>query len=137
MNKAREKQAKRLKVVKATREKIKKNVETQNTTDVEIVEAVEVVPSSLPSYSSTSRKNQDANMRYEQNMLRKELASYLRENLPLFYDKMKEITDPELFVRLYIDVLKVFIPRPKEYEIIDSEEIKKNFVEKFWGSKND
>ena len=122
MTEARTKQATRFKAVTSTRKKIA-NLQAENLGD----DVVLRIP-----FVAASKQNQDAHLRTEQNLLRKQLSTYLGENFGRFVTAMNAITDAELFVRLYLDAFKLFVPRFRNSDTETDEELRKNFLEMFF-----
>jgi len=122
MTEARKKQAKRKKVVKAAKERIE-NVEAE---EVGKGEATLTVPFAL-----ATKLNQATNMRRSQNIVRKQLYTYITTYFTTFVTSMQKIEDNALYSRLFIEVLRIVVPRPKEYE--DDGEFKNKIANSLFG----
>jgi hypothetical protein len=127
MTEARKKQAKRKKIIEATKERID-NVETAitkiNPKDVKLT-----VP-----YRLASTLNQNINLRKAQNNIRKQLCVYVEDEFDTFVDDCKKITDPAIRARLYAEVIKMIIPRPKDFAD-DTEESRRNIYKRLFGKQ--
>ena len=129
MKQGREKVAKQIKAVHATKQKISKAIDV----DAEVVDSKEV--SLAITFDRANRSIQDANLRKEQNMLRKQLSEYLKNDFGKFVKSMNAIDDPQIFSSLYLSYMKLFLPRPKDFEG-ESEDIKNLVISKLFGKKD-
>jgi hypothetical protein len=90
-------------------------------------------------FNIASRLNQNVNIRTEQNFLRKELCVFLREHFPDFVKGSQTLLmseDPGLVAvgsRLFVEALKIVLPRPRELDSADISEDKKNIIKKLLG----
>ena len=122
--------SKRKRIVQSTRKRIDKAVES---VDAEVIDSKDVAIT-VP-FGSAVRSVQDANLRKEQNLLRKQLSTYLQADFGKFVTCMNAITDPQLFATLYLGNMKLFLPRPKEFEG-NSEEYENMIVSRLFGNKD-
>lgn len=134
MTEARKKQAKKGKIVKATNERIE-NLEPEKkgkSTDINLADAKLTVP-----YKLATQLNQNLNLRKAQNNIRKQLCVYVENEFETFVDDCKNITDPSIRARLYVEITKLIIPRPKDFgEGSDSEENRRKVYKRLFGEKN-
>ena len=56
------------------------------------------------------------------------------DELPTWFD---ELSSPKDKIMAFEKLLQYVIPRQKEVDLVETDAIRKTFVEKFWGSKND
>ena len=114
-------------IKKATKEKIE-NVEAEvvNSNDVRLT-----VP-----YRLATKLNQDVSLRKSQNNTRKQFAAFIEDNFDDLVDCYDKITDSLIKARIFLEVAKLVIPRPKEYDEGDDEKNTRNkLIARMFGGK--
>ncbi|MDR2917859.1 MAG: hypothetical protein LBV72_00630 [Tannerella sp.] len=137
MTEARKKQAKRKKVVEATRDRIeniekKKKGNKKKVTTVDPKDVTLTVP-----YRMATTLNQNMNLRKSQNNIRKQLCVYVEEMFDTFVDDCRRITDPSIRARLYVEVVKMVIPRPKDFGDDGTGDDRRNIYKRLFGGNKD
>ena len=127
MKEVSKKQSTRRKVVKATKERIE-NVEAEvvGKNDADITVPFEIA----------TELNQRANLRRAQKNIRKQLCTYITSDFGRFVTSMQKIDEPAIHARLFVEVLKIIIPRPKEYED-ENDEYKDKIMKRLFGKQED
>jgi hypothetical protein len=92
---------------------------------VDNAEVTKIDPSDIKltiPFKLATKLNQEVSLRKSQNNIRKQLSAYVESYFDRFVDDCNKIADPSLRARLFMEVAKLVIPRPKEYEYLDSAE---------------
>jgi hypothetical protein len=131
MDEARKKQAKRKKIVDAAQEKIE-NVGDRKTkiTKIDDRDVKLTVP-----YRIATTLNQNINLRRSQNNIRKQLCVFVEHEFDTFVDDFRKITDPAIRARLHIEIIKMIIPRAKDFS--DYADESKNIYKRLFGKQNE
>ena len=119
-----------------------KNNHTKNAKKerIENVETTKVDPKditlSVP-FQIASKLNQDVNLRRSQNNLRKQLYTYIEDDFKRFTKDMSALDAyPAIRVRLFIEIMKMVLPRPKEYDDgADSQEQRSKIISRLFGKE--
>ena len=108
----------------------------------ELIENVEVIETRIKSkgtaapvdvrvsvpYKLATKLNQDTNLRKSQNNIRKQFATFIENNFDDLVDCYDKISDPLIKTRIILEVAKLVIPRPKEYENGEGESDERNKI---------
>jgi hypothetical protein len=101
------------------------NTRIKKATDehIENIEAAEIYPTDIKltvPFRLATKLNQEVSLRKSQNNIRKQMSTFIENHFDDFVKDYNRITDPSLRMRLIIELAKLVIPRPKEYEGHDS-----------------
>ena len=121
-----EKRKKKRQVVEAAKERI------------DNVEATKVNPSDIKitvPFALATKLNQVENLRKSQSIIRKQLCTYITNYFDDFVSNMEVIKreDNIIHARLFVEVLKLVIPRPKEYEEQSEIDERGNSIKRLFG----
>ena len=112
MNEARKKQAKRKRIIEAKDERIEVISSKICKNKDEMDEGATL---SVP-FQIATKLNQDLSLRKSQTNLRKQLCVFIENKFDNFLSDYDNLKEPELRVRVFVEVMKMIIPRPKEYD---------------------
>ena len=136
MTEARKKQEKRRKVINAKKERIENTevapAKKRRTTKIKDEDITLSVP-----FDVATRMNQNLNLRGAQNNLRKQLSVFIESNFNEFLSDYKELkSEPALRARLFVEVMKIVIPRPKDFgDDADSKEQRDKMISRLFGKQ--
>jgi hypothetical protein len=78
-----------------------------------------------------TKLNQETSLRKSQNNIRKLLSTYVENYFDRFVDDCNAIDDPALRARLFVEVAKLTIPRPKDFG--DNAEDREKTIKRLFG----
>jgi hypothetical protein len=81
-----------------------------------------------------TKLNQEVSLRKSQNNIRKQLSIYVENYFDRFVDDCNSITDHSLRARLFMEVAKLIIPRPKEFKDLNSAEEHDKIIKRLFGA---
>ena len=83
-----------------------------------------------------SRLNRDINIANEQRNLRKVLSAFLRERFDDFLEDFKNLSsEPALRARIFVEIMKIVLPRQREADDREGESERDKFMKKFFGNQ--
>jgi hypothetical protein len=103
---------------------------------IDNVEVTKINPSDVKltiPFRLATKLNQEVSLRKSQNNIRKQLSLYVESYFDEFINDCNKITDPSLRARLFVEVAKLVIPRPKEFEDRDSTEEHDKIIKRLFG----
>lgn len=116
-------------IKKAADERIE-NVEGKTATKVNQKDVQLSVPFRL-----ASKLNQDTNLRKSQNNIRKQFCAYVEGHFEEFVECYKNTTDPIIRARMFLEVAKMVIPRPKDYGPENEEGSRRDTLKRLFGGQ--
>jgi hypothetical protein len=102
---------------------------------IENVEVTEVDTSDIKltvPFRLATKLNQEVSLRKSQNNIRKQLSSFIENYFDDFIDSYNKMADTSLRARLFVEVIKLVIPRPKEFEERDSAEDREKIIKRLF-----